>query len=86
MKKTFFDDSWAGPDDLHPWQVNGEALEDGRVRLETKGELFLTSKGGSISSSPESAIATSACPNRFSSSRDTGELREGVSCCSAIAP
>ena len=27
MKKTFFADSWAGPDDLHTWQVNGEALE-----------------------------------------------------------
>ena len=50
LKKTFFADSWAGPDDLHTWQVNGEALEDGRVRLETKGGLFLTGKGGSISS------------------------------------
>ena len=49
LKKTFFADSWAGPDDLHPWQVNGEALEDGKVRLETRGELFLTAKGGSIS-------------------------------------
>ena len=49
LKKTFFADSWAGPDDLHTCQVNGEALEDGRVRLETKGELFLTGKGRSIS-------------------------------------
>ena len=49
LKKTFFADSWAGPDDLHPWQVNGKALEDRSVRLETKGDLFLTGKGGSIS-------------------------------------
>ncbi len=49
LKKTFFADSWAGPDDLHPWQVNQEAMEDGRGCLETKCEHCLTGKGGSIS-------------------------------------
>jgi hypothetical protein len=50
LKQTFFADSRTGPDDLYPWQVNEKALEGGRVCLETKGEHFLTGKGGSFNS------------------------------------